>query len=120
MNQPELASVKTSRTVQKRKIRRVSEGSRTGRLLQQRAHPVSRSGRFTSGPAADAAQFSESISFDWRLWKQDIRGSIAQATMLGRLGVITCRVVRHCQRSREIGRIADGTFHWRQDSKMLT
>jgi hypothetical protein len=28
--------------------------------------PVSRSGRFVGGPAADVAQFTESISFDWR------------------------------------------------------
>jgi argininosuccinate lyase len=50
--------------------------------------PVSRSGRFASGPAADVAAFSESISFDWRLWKQDIMGSIAHATMLEKIGVL--------------------------------
>ena len=43
---------------------------------------VSRSGRFANEPAADVAQFTESISFDWRLWEQDIAGSIAHATML--------------------------------------
>ena len=41
--------------------------------------PVSRSGRFASGPAADVAQFTESISFDWRLWRHDILGSMAHA-----------------------------------------
>ena len=51
--------------------------------------PVSRSGRFASGPAADVAQFTESISFDWRLWKHDIQGSIAHATMLQTIGVLT-------------------------------
>jgi argininosuccinate lyase len=50
---------------------------------------VSRSGRFASGPAADVAQFSESVSFDWRLWRQDIRGSTAHAAMLARIGVLT-------------------------------
>ena len=39
--------------------------------------PVSRSGRFAAGPAAEVAQFTESISFDWRLWKHDFAGSIA-------------------------------------------
>jgi argininosuccinate lyase len=48
---------------------------------------VSRSGRFSGGPAADVAAFSESISFDWRLWAHDIRGSIAHATMLRKIGV---------------------------------
>ena len=50
--------------------------------------PVSRSGRFASGPAAEVAQFTESISFDWRLWKHDIQGSIAHATMLAEIGVL--------------------------------
>src|SRR5215212_6901757 len=51
--------------------------------------PVSRSGRFAGGPAADVAAFSESISFDHRLWRQDIVGSIAHATMLEKIGVLT-------------------------------
>ncbi|MGE3313316.1 MAG: argininosuccinate lyase [Limisphaerales bacterium] len=52
---------------------------------------VSRSGRFQSGPASDVASFTESISFDWRLWRQDIRGSIAHAAMLERIGVLSAR-----------------------------
>lgn len=50
---------------------------------------VSRSGRFAGGPAADVAAFSESISFDWRLWRHDILGSMAHATMLAKIGVLT-------------------------------
>jgi len=33
----------------------------------KKTSPVSRSGRFTGGPGADVAQFTESISFDHRL-----------------------------------------------------
>ena len=51
--------------------------------------PVSRSGRFARGPGADVAQFTESISFDWRLWRHDILGSIAHAEMLHKIGVLT-------------------------------
>jgi argininosuccinate lyase len=51
--------------------------------------PVSRSGRFSSGPGADVAQFTESISFDWRLWRHDIQGSLAHAAMLQKIGVLT-------------------------------
>jgi argininosuccinate lyase len=51
--------------------------------------PVSRSGRFAAGPAVDVAQFTESISFDWRLWRQDILGSVAHATMLQKVGLLT-------------------------------
>ena len=58
--------------------------------------PVSRSGRFAGGPAAEVAQFTESISFDWRLWKHDILGSLAHAAMLKKIGVLTkTEEVRH-------------------------
>src|ERR1019366_10702843 len=51
--------------------------------------PVSRSGRFARGPGADVAQFTESVSFDWRLWRHDILGSLAHAAMLRKIGVLT-------------------------------
>ena len=51
--------------------------------------PVSRSGRFSDGPGADVAHFTESISFDWRLWEQDILGSLAHAAMLQKIGVLS-------------------------------
>ncbi len=50
---------------------------------------TSRSGRFAGGPADDVAAFSESISFDWRLWRHDLRGSIAHARMLAHIGILT-------------------------------
>ncbi len=50
---------------------------------------MSRSGRFSAGPAADVAQFTESISFDWRLWREDILGSKAHAAMLHKAGLIS-------------------------------
>lgn len=42
----------------------------------------SRSGVFDAGTDARVERFAESISFDRRLYEQDIRGSIAHATML--------------------------------------
>jgi argininosuccinate lyase len=50
--------------------------------------PVSRSGRFAREVSADVAQFTESISFDWRLWRHDILGSMAHAEMLHKIGVL--------------------------------
>jgi len=38
---------------------------------------------------AIAQKFVESISYDWRLYKHDIAGSIAHATMLAKVGLIT-------------------------------
>src|SRR5690349_23624775 len=47
-----------------------------------------RKGRFK--PAAEIAQrYSESVSFDWRLYRYDIAGSIAHAAALARAGVIS-------------------------------
>ncbi len=51
--------------------------------------PVSRSGRFAAEPAVDAAQFTASVQFDWRLWRHDILGSKAHATMLEKVGLLT-------------------------------
>ena len=45
-------------------------------------------GRFEGGPAAVMAEINASIPFDKRLWKQDIRASIAHVTMLGAQGII--------------------------------
>jgi argininosuccinate lyase len=35
-------------------------------------------GRFQEETSALLQQYSESVSFDWRLWRHDIAGSIAQ------------------------------------------
>ena len=77
--------------------------------------PVSRSGRFAGGPAAAVAQFTQSISFDWRLWRQDIAGSMAHATILRKAGLLTSRELRAIIRGLEaIGKeIRAGKFLWR-------
>lgn len=46
------------------------------------------SGRFREKTAAITESFTESVSFDKRLWKYDIQGSIAHAKMLGKQGII--------------------------------
>ena len=83
----------------------------------KKSTPVSRSGRFASGPAADVAQFSESISFDWRLWEHDLIGSIAHATMLARIGVLTPAELKAIRAGLEqIGQeIAAGKFRWKPE-----
>jgi argininosuccinate lyase len=48
-------------------------------------------GRFTESTDSAVEAFTESISFDVRLWRHDIEGSIAHATMLGNTGKITKR-----------------------------
>jgi argininosuccinate lyase len=46
-------------------------------------------GRFAESTDAMVEAFSESVSYDRRLWRQDIRGSQAHARMLGKIGVLT-------------------------------
>ncbi|HEY2951355.1 MAG TPA: argininosuccinate lyase, partial [Verrucomicrobiae bacterium] len=79
--------------------------------------PLSRSARFASGPAAEVAPFTESVSFDWRLWEHDILGSIAHATMLQKIGVLTRAELAAITRGLEgIGReIAADRFQWRPE-----
>lgn len=45
-------------------------------------------GRFEGGTDAKVEQFSESISIDQRLWREDLQASIAHARMLGQVGLI--------------------------------
>ena len=79
--------------------------------------PVSRSGRFVSGPGADVAAFSESISFDWRLWRHDLLGSMAHATMLQKIGVLTKAEAKAIIAGLDkIGKeITTGTFKWKPE-----
>ncbi len=46
-------------------------------------------GRFTGSTDEKAFAFNESLSFDKRLYKEDITGSIAHVTMLGKCGILT-------------------------------
>jgi len=46
-------------------------------------------GRFTKPTAAAVDHFHSSIGFDWRLYKEDIRGSQAHARMLAKCGLLT-------------------------------
>lgn len=78
---------------------------------------VSRSGRFSVGPSAAVAAFSESISFDWRLWRQDIQGSLAHAAMLHRIGVLSAAELAEIQSGFAAIRseIEAGTFEWKPE-----
>ncbi|BCE00553.1 argininosuccinate lyase [Marinicellulosiphila megalodicopiae] len=46
-------------------------------------------GRFTEATDEFVAQFTASVDFDRRMYKHDIQGSVAHATMLGKVGVLT-------------------------------
>src|SRR5208283_1906296 len=79
--------------------------------------PISRSGRFTREVRADVAQFTESISFDHRLWRHDILGSMAHTHMLHTIGVLTQKECTAIIRGLDaIGKeIRAGKFKWKPE-----
>src|SRR5881296_3608673 len=83
----------------------------------KKSSPVSRSGRFLVDPGTDVARFTESVSFDWRLWRHDILGSIAHATMLRKIGVLAKEEHQAIVKGLDdIGQeIADGKFQWQPE-----
>jgi argininosuccinate lyase len=77
--------------------------------------PVSRSGRFAGGPAAEVAQFTQSVSFDRRLWRHDLLGSLVHADMLQKIGVLS-RAERNAivHGLKTLAReIEQGRFRWK-------
>ena len=73
-----------------------------------------RAGRFESKLSEIAQRYSESISYDHRLYRYDIAGSIAHASALVGAGVLTADEFERIARGlREIEKeIANGKFHW--------
>lgn len=69
-------------------------------------------GRFSKKTSGAVEAFTESVSFDRRLWKEDIEGSIAHARMLAGQGIISKSEAEAIVRGlREIARdIEAGTF----------
>jgi argininosuccinate lyase len=45
-------------------------------------------GRFAAGPSLIMQEINASIGFDRKLWRQDIRGSLAHAAMLAKIGLL--------------------------------
>ncbi|WP_147821102.1 argininosuccinate lyase [Salidesulfovibrio onnuriiensis] len=72
-------------------------------------------GRFAERTAASMEAYSESVSFDWRLYREDIRGSQAHARMLAKQGFLTAgeaeTIVKGLDTVRE--EIESGTFEWK-------
>ena len=74
-------------------------------------------GRFHEGTAASVEAYTQSISYDWALYRQDIAGSCAHARMLARQGVLTNeeadRLVAGLAAVRT--EIEEGTFQWKKE-----
>jgi len=76
-----------------------------------------RKGRFERGMDPAFASFNASISFDKRLYKEDIQGTIAHVTMLAAQGIMTPdegRIIQDGLR-QVLGDIEKGRFEFRDD-----
>lgn len=74
-------------------------------------------GRFKEGTAKTLEEFSQSISFDKRLWQEDIEGSRAHAKMLHKKGIINEEELNQILKGlSEIEKeIKDGKFQFREE-----
>ncbi len=74
-------------------------------------------GRFTGATSALAEEFTQSISYDWRLYPYDIAGSIVHATMLGRQRIISKKEAYAITRGLEAVRreLDEGKFRFRKE-----
>jgi len=74
-------------------------------------------GRFSAGPAEIVKKFTESVSFDWQLYKHDIAGSIAHANGLAKVGLLTQAEAAKIKRGLKLieREIEAGKFQWNTD-----
>lgn len=74
-------------------------------------------GRFTGGTSGAVEAYTESVSFDRALYRQDIAGSMAHARMLSKCGVISAEegeiLVEGLAKVK--AEIENGSFEWKQE-----
>jgi len=77
-------------------------------------HSLSSGGRFNEPTDTFVEAFTASVNFDQRLYRQDIQGSIAHATMLTEAGVLTTEekdaIIQGLEEIRKD--IESGNFNW--------
>jgi argininosuccinate lyase len=72
------------------------------------------SARFAEATDAFVEEFTASVNFDQRMAMQDIQGSLAHATMLNHIGILTAQELADIQRglAQISGEIERGEFVW--------
>jgi len=74
-------------------------------------------GRFSEPTSELVKRYTASVCFDQRMWRQDIRASLAHATMLARQGIISAADLADIERGMKqvADEIASGVFVWSVD-----
>jgi argininosuccinate lyase len=77
------------------------------------------SGRFSEPVSELVKRYTASVFFDRRMWQQDIRGSLAHATMLARQGIIGDGDLADIRRgmAQIAAEIEAGQFNWNLDDE---
>ena len=74
-------------------------------------------GRFSEPMSDLVKRYTASVDFDKRMWRQDIRGSLAHAKMLARQGIIAAQDLADIERGMQqvFEEIESGKFEWQLD-----
>ena len=74
-------------------------------------------GRFSEPMSDLVKRYTASVDFDKRMWRQDIRGSLAHARMLAKQSIISAEDLADIQRgmAQIVAEIESGAFEWSLD-----
>ncbi len=89
-------------------------------LTQASTQPATQytwAGRFSEPMSDLVKRYTASVDFDKRMWRQDIRGSLAHASMLAKQGIISAQDLADIERgmAQVKDEIESGAFAWSLD-----
>ncbi len=86
-------------------------------MTQSHASQYTWAGRFSEPMSDLVKRYTASVGFDRRMWRQDIRGSLAHAKMLAGQGIISARDLADIERgmAQVKDEIEAGRFEWSLD-----
>ena len=85
--------------------------------MTSNANQYTWAGRFSEPMSDLVKRYTASVDFDQRMWRQDIRGSLAHARMLAKQGIIAATDLADIERGMAIvtEEIESGKFEWSLD-----
>ncbi len=86
-------------------------------MTQENSSQYTWAGRFSEPMSDLVKRYTASVDFDKRMWRQDIRGSLAHAAMLAKQGIISAQDLADIERGMAQVReeIESGRFEWSLD-----
>ena len=89
----------------------------TDTMNQKNTNQYTWAGRFSEPTSELVKRYTASVSFDQRMWRQDIRGSLAHARMLARQGIISNEDWSAIEggMAQIVSEIESGNFEWSID-----